>query len=208
MNLKSNQILIGVIILLIGVFALFTQYFNISYGYVPLLIAGGAFILLYRTKRKSWPLIPGVIFLYIGLNRSLPFLAAHINAAAMFFLIPALIFLILYYDMNKRGLLVPGMVLLWFGIYLIANGLPFAEFLPVALLPACMGAALAMSFVSGKGTVKKWVLYLGAALIIFGGAYRMGAPVLDVVRGLPAAVSIVLIAGGVIIIIKTLKKKS
>jgi len=208
MNLKSNQILIGVIILLIGIFALFTQYFNISYGYVPLLIVGGAFLLLYRTKRKSWPLIPGVIFLYIGLVRSLPFLAAHINVAAMFFIIPAIIFLILYYDMNKRGLLAPGMVLLWFGIYLIINGLPFAEFLPVALLPACMGVSFIMSYVSGKGSVNKWFLYIGAALCIIGGAYKMGAPVLNVVRGLPAAVSFVLIAGGVFIIIKTLRKKS
>jgi len=208
MNLKSNQILIGVILLLVGAFALFRQSFGVSFGDLPLIIAGGAFLLLYRTKRNSWPLIPGVILLYIGVVRSLPLLATHINTAAMFFVIPGAIFLILFYDKNKRGLLLPGMLLLWFGIFLIVNGLPFAGALPFSVLPVCMGTALIMAYIYGKGSVRNWALYAGGMMFIFSGVATFGLqPVFAVMERLPAAVSAVLIIAGLFIIIKTMRKK-
>jgi len=208
MNLKSNQVLSGLIILLIGVLALVYNFFGTGFGSLPLLIAGGAFLLLYRTKRKSWSLMLGVLFAYTGFTRLFPAVSAHINSAAMFFIIPAIIFLILFFDKNKKGLLLPGMVLLWFGMFLIINGLPFAGAVPFSPLPACMGVAFMLTFAFGRGAVKRFWLYAGLILFILGGVPRFDVrPAFSFLSGFPALVPVIVIVIGAVVIVRAVIKK-
>ena len=208
MNFKSNQVLIGIILLLIGVFAFFQNFIGAVPGNIPLIIIGGAFLLLYRTKRKGWSLITGVFFLYLGLARMFASLFPFINAASMFFIIPAIIFLILYFDKNKQGLLFPGMALFWFGVYLILNEFPFARALPVSLFPFCMGIAFVLTYITGKGFVKRGMLYIGGILLIWGFSARLNIqPAMAVIQRLPVFVSAAVIVTGIVLIVKAVYKK-
>ena len=208
MNLKKNQVLFGIILLLIGLFALIQNFFGTGFGLgnITLMIAGGAFLLLYRTKRVSWALMLGVSFAYIGAARSVPLLSALTNNAAMFFIIPAIIFLVLCFDKNKKGLLLPGMILLWFGIFIIINGLPLAGSMPFSPLPLCIGAAFIMTYFLGRGYVKKSRLYIGVILFIIGGIPDLG-PLLRLALNFPAALAGLFIIIGAVVIIKAVIKK-
>jgi len=208
MSFKSNQVLIGVIILLIGVFALFQNYFQLSYGNISLIIIGGAFLLLYRTKRKSWPLILGVPLAYIGVSGVLSRVFPFHNTAAMFFIIPSIIFLILYYDKNKQGLLLPGMVLLWFGIFLILKDFSFIKYLPFALLPVCIGAAFVIAYTIGRVFMNRWALYAGVVLLLVGSLSKLNLkPDVAFIQRVPAFLSAALICAGIFVIIRAVMKK-
>jgi len=118
--MRSNKILIGVVLVLIGLFSLVTHFLHINYGLLTLFVVGVALILLYRTKRKKWSLVAGGYVIYFALA-----FAVHGTAlagifpsavAAMFFIVPGIIFLALWFDTRKKGLLLPGSLLAWIGV--------------------------------------------------------------------------------------------
>ena len=209
MNLKSNQILIGIILLIVGAAALFQNIHGFSLGNLSYLIAGGAFLLLYRTKRKYWSLMLGVLLSSIGVSRVLSaFFGLYTSTAAMFFLIPAIIFLVLYLDKNKQKMLLPGMVLLWFGIFLAVRNMAVFYALPFNLFFMCMGAAFFCVYFMGKGYIGRWPIYLGILLLLLGGILRIPFfPVLFIMVNIPVFISLAVICAGVYIIIKAFFKK-
>jgi len=206
MGSRSNQLLLGIIMLLIGLFALFRPTVSFSFSAVMFTVCGFAFVLLYHTKRKSWSLVLGGYLLYFGVMgfvQPLFRIGETINfVSTMFFIVPSVIFLILYYDKNKRGLLLPAMLMLWFGVFLFSKDL--AVFLAHGglLFMVCFGCAFVMTFLLGRGGVWRGTLFVGFVLIAAGFIFFGGLSIVFVLFGnLPQLLPIlfILISGAVII---------
>lgn len=121
MKTDYNKIVIALIIFLTGVFSLTAIYFGFDYKYILPLVAGAAFLLLYKTKSKTWALIPGIYMLYFGICCFLlPFGVGYGNLfVSMFFAAPGIIFIVLYFKNLKRLFLNIGAFLLSIGIFFI-----------------------------------------------------------------------------------------
>lgn len=208
MNRKSNQVLLGIILLLAGILTLFQNIFNINYGNLGMLICGLALMLLYFTKRTTWSLILGTYFSYAGLLsiEILGFSLRGIASAGMFFIVPGIIFLVLFYHKNRRGLLIPGCVLLWFGIFtVIKHILPMSS---GTLLLICIGIAFLMAYNLEKGFIGKWALYLGTGLLVMGVFKMFKIPFVSRLIGvIPYVGSAALIIISICIIFLALRKK-
>lgn len=214
MSSKRNQILIGVILLLVGIISLRQDVFDINLGgvlsFILLFVCGFAFLLLYRTKRKNWSLIVGSYLVYIGILtfKIGDFSLSSFLFPSIFFIVPAFIFLVLYYDKNKRGLLLPGMIFLWFGIFIILAGFDFFKPVLGIFFFICMGTAFLASSIIGKEFLGKWVK--GVYLICYTLAILrlLNLPYLKLILGyVPQAGSILIILASVIIIIKAIRSK-
>jgi hypothetical protein len=121
MDSRKDQAALGLIILLIGVFIFMNGFFEFDFGNLSLIAAGFAFLLLFRTKRKSWSLLMGGYLLYFGVSSA--FIDSTTGAAvtermftfvtsSLLLLVTGVIMLILFYEKNKRGLLLPGALLI------------------------------------------------------------------------------------------------
>ena len=212
MGSRINQLLLGVIMLLIGLFALFRPTLSFSFGAVMLTVCGLAFVLLYHTKRKSWSLVLGGYMLYFGVMGFVQPYVRIIEAVnfvgTMFFIVPAVIFLVLYYDKGKRGLLLPSMLMLWFGVFLFTKDLTVFRAHGVLLFFVCMGCAFVLTYLLGRGGARKAVLFLGLALAAVGFVFFGGLSVLFVLFGnLPQLLPIVLILASGTVIILALRRR-
>jgi len=212
MSSRSNQLLLGIIIMLIGLFLLFRPSFSFSISAVMFTISGLAFLLLYRTKRQSLSLVFGGYLTYVGLMGFMqPYM--HLRetfnvVAAMFFIVPALIFLVLYYDKGKRGLLLPSMLMLGFGIFLFSKGLTIFSQQKGLLFMVCMGLALVLTFLLGRGYTKRLVLILGCVMIVCGFTFFGGLSAAQTLySNLPQALALGLILVSIIIIIRALRRR-
>jgi hypothetical protein len=212
MNSRNNQVLLGIIILLLGVFSLAQSFLNINYGAISLMVIGFALIMLYKTKRKSWSLIVGVYLVYFGIISFLNMFGLEsvtsILTGSVFFLVPGTIFMILFFDKGKEGLLIPASLLLWFGVYVFIGSFDFNNLAFPGLFFACMSMAFFTIYFLGKNIKRKWAFYLGFILLGIGAFRIMGflsntAFVGSVGRFLPA----LLIILGLIIIFKKTKKQ-
>jgi len=212
MNTRKNQLLLGVIIMLIGLIALFRPTVSFSFGAVMFSVCGLAFLLLYHTKRKSWSLVLGGYLTYIGL---MGFLQPHIKlnetlniVGTMFFIVPALIFLILYYDKDKRGLLLPAMLMLCFGVFLFAKELALFAGSGGLLFMLCMGAAFVLTYLLGRGYSRRFVLVFGcimmaAGVLLFGGFAILRA----MLANKPQLFAVLLILAAVAIMVRALRRR-
>jgi len=212
MGSRINQLLLGVIMLLIGLFALFRPTVIFSFGAVMFTICGLAFVLLYHTKRKSWSLVLGGYLLYFGM---MGFVQPYIRIdeainfiGTMFFIVPSVIFLILYYDKDKRGLLLPSMLMMWFGIFLFTKDLAVFIAHGGLLFITCFGFAFMLTYLLGRGCVRRGVLFFGLALIAVGFIFFGGLSAVGVMlRNLPQLLPIVLILASGAVIIRALRRR-
>ena len=172
MNTKSNVILIGVILLLVGILSLLQNYISLNYWSFALLAGGGVFLLLYRDKKKSWSLILGLYLLYMGIasvsGGVLPDYVRRPMIMAMFFIVPGLIFLVQYIHTHRKGMLYPASLLIWTGIYTVLNSFPFMRVLFPSLFIICLGFAFLFVYFISEYFMSKWHLYLGVGLVAVG----------------------------------------
>lgn len=168
MEFKSNQFLIGIILLSFGVITLLKNLFHINYLPISLLIVGFSFLMLYITKKKSWSLIIGVYSLCFGIANLLgTFGITSINDSLgiiVFFGVPGIIFLVLFLDKNKRGLLMPSSIFIWMTIYIITS--KFYINSNSSLFFLCMSMAFLMAYFLGKDFLGKWTFYISMFLFI------------------------------------------
>jgi len=125
MNSKTEQIVIGLIVLLFGVFVAANVSFGFDWGALSFLALGMGFILMYKTKRKNWALVLGVYLAYFGLSLSVletfPRTGSDLRlfetlAGSLFFAVTGIMFMVFFYDKNKRGLLIPGALFTGVGV--------------------------------------------------------------------------------------------
>lgn len=171
MNSKSNKMLFGIIILLLGIFSLIQNEFGFSLTDLTILAGGFAFILLFKTKGKTWALIPGAFLSYLGiigiLDKLLPRYFMSNFIGAMFFIVPGIIFLVLFFSRSKSGLLIPASILIWLGIFVIIARMPF--FVRTgSMFICCFGMSLITMYLLGKHFIKKLILYIGVGFVAFG----------------------------------------
>ena len=207
MKIKLNQVLIGIIFLLVGAISLFTDFINLNYSGSMLLFSGLAFLLLYRTKHKSWSLIVGMYLSYLavaGFLRNFSLFRGINLYGAMFFIVPGLIFLILFLDKNKKGLLAPGSFLLWFGIYICISGFALSLAIQTALVYFCICGASFMIYFFSREAPKKWTLYCIYAFGAIGLLQLFGAGLSSL--SLSRVISFAIIFIGIRIIYKSTKK--
>ena len=210
MNSRSNQILIGVIAILLGIFVFLQRYLRIDYSAITVAAAGFAFLLLYRTKGKSWSLCLGVYMLgfgMIGIFRGLltGYVFEHL-ISILFFLSPGVIFMVLYYSKGKRGLLVPGCLLIWFAFFLLSTMIPFLH--SGAMFFFCLGLAFLTIYVIGKDFIGKFPLYFGFAMEIMALLTLCAmSPVFALIHKAPIYAPIILICIGLFVILRAINKK-
>ncbi len=177
MDNRKNQMLIGIIICIIGVFAIFVNIAPFSLFDVLITAAGGACLLLYVTKKMSFSLIIGAYLTYFGAVRILDGMfggALSVNGfVAMFFIVPSAVFFVLYFDKNKRGLLFPASILLYMGVYLMLKDFLFFPYMSGGFFLICMAFSFLTVYFIGKGAHGRWSLQLGLVLLVLGGLSSM-----------------------------------
>jgi len=212
MGSRSNQLLLGIIILLIGLLALFRPTFSFSVSAMMFTICGLAFLLLYRTKRKSWSLVLGGYLAYIGIMGFVqPYVRFNeaINIiGTLFFIVPSILFLVLYYDKDKRGLLMPSMLMLCFGVFLFTKDLDIFRAHGMLLFLLCMGAAFVLTFLLGRGYSRRFTLFFGGSVMAVGLIFGGGLSILRaMLTNMPQLLAILVILGSAFIIIHALRRR-
>jgi hypothetical protein len=215
MDDKSNRLLIGIIILLLGVFSLLQNTFRINYTFITITVGGMAFLLLYRTKRKGWSLVLGSYLTYIGMAGmlgSLPWFNSFGGiAAAMFFVVPGIIFMVLFFDKRIKGLLVPGSLLVWFGLFvMMAQSGIMRDRAMVGMFFVCIGLAFVTMYVLGKTFIGKFPLYFGLTLVVagfFAGGGFFGLDLIELFSGMMSFGPVALIAASLVFIVSAFRKK-
>jgi hypothetical protein len=215
MDSKLNGILIGVIMILIGLVSFLPGFSRVGPGYLTLTGAGFALLLLYKTKKKSWSLILGsysIVFGFLGLISRITGAsggAFHMIGVGMLFIIPAMIYLVLFYDKNKQGLLVPGCLLLWLGIYVSSFTFVWFARFSGAMFFIYTGCALFTVYLLDGHSRRDGSRRFGIILAIFGATLLVVSllgGMFPLIR-LSGYIKWLVIAVGVIIIIKALKKR-
>lgn len=201
MEAKSNKLLIGIILIILGIYFVANSYFNFRMGETVLFVLGGALLLLYHTKRKVWALISGVMIYTVWIFKTFPHLSGNIFAAAIF-LIPGIIFMILYFSKYRNSFLVTGSIFTWFGIFMVLGAVPGLRISTGALFFICMGLSFFTMYLLNRYSMGKWTLILSIILIFLGISTYIGSPFRIVFNIIPSVVPIILIAVGIIIIIK------
>ena len=121
MNSRIEQIVIGIIVLLVGVFIVMGGNLSFDLGGITLIAIGVGFMLMYRTKRKSWALVLGAYLAYLGVTASMGHVLPRISFSGrigdflgdnLLLITTGLVCMALFYDKNKRGLLIPGVIIL------------------------------------------------------------------------------------------------
>lgn len=209
MTSRSNQLLLGVIVLLLGLFVLFQRYIFIDLTAIMLIVCGGALVVLYKTKHKSWSLILGGYMIYIGVTNIIGYYIPGFNAwdiiGAMFFIVPGIIFFILYFEKGKRGLLIPASILVWLGLFTIVKNLSFININKFSLWLVFMGFAFYTVNFFGRGFMSRWAFKVGTILVFIsiicmGGFWKFA----ELLKSIPQLFAVFLILLSVVIIIKAL----
>jgi hypothetical protein len=208
MNEKKNQALIGIIIVVIGLYSLLSQWIDFSFirmRNLPTLFVAIALLLLYYMKRKTWALVMGMIIGFFGIVGVLP--NNYINVgnfiAPMIFIIPGSIFMILYLSKRIIGFLIPGSILIWFGIFV---GVIVSRIIKGMMVPAVffgsLGTAFITMYILGYPKIGKWPLIPGGILLAFGFMFFMGVSVGFIILFAPKIIPIALIIIGLLIFLK------
>lgn len=207
MNDKKNQALVGVILVVVGLYSLLSQWVDLPFIKIknlPVLFVATALLLLYYTKRKTWALVTGMLIGFLGIIGVFP---RSINAGTfivpMVFIIPGSIFIILYFSKRMIGFLIPGSILIWFGTFvgLTVSGLATGMMVP-ALFFGSIGAAFITMYILGHPGIGKWPLIPGCILLAFGFMFFMGFSVRVVTRFAPRIIPIAFIVIGFLLFIK------
>lgn len=203
MESKSNKLLIGIILIILGIYFISNHYFNFKMGETILFILGGSLLLLYHTKQKVWALITGIILCALWVFKAFPELGGNILAAVIF-LIPGIIFMILYFSKYRNSFLVTGAIFIWFGIFIVLSGIHILGISSGGIFFICMGLSFFTMYLLNRYEMGKWTLILSIILIFFGITVYIGSPFKIIFNMIPAILPIAFIAIGIIIIVKAL----
>ncbi|NLK21098.1 MAG: hypothetical protein GX308_03195 [Epulopiscium sp.] len=213
MSNKKNRTLIGIIIVVIGLFSLVNQWIRLPFinaNNLLLLFVATALILLYYTKKETWALVVGTITGFFGILGVFPNI--HINTATFIapsvFIMPGIIFMVLYFSKRNIGLLVPASILIWFGIFvfLIISGIARGMMVP-AVFFGSMGASFVSMYILGYPKIGKWPLIPGGILLLFGFMFFAGVSAGFIVRFMPKLIPVILIFIGLFIVVKGRKSQ-
>ena len=207
--LKPNQILIGIIVVLIGAYSLLRYYVAFNSGMLMILVTGLALLLLYRQKKAVWALFAGGYLTSVGLILILAWAGFGLRAqtfAGMFFFVPGIIFMVLYFDKNKRGLLIPSCLMIWIGAcFILMSAISLGVRATSGVLVMCIGCGFYSAYVIGRSYLSRWLRNLGVVLFLTGGLMFSG--LFTLVGRAVRIVPYVLIAVGLLIIIKNIANK-
>jgi len=121
MEYKKNQILLGIIGLLLAVYFIGVQRAWFVQGNLPFVMLGGALLLLYTTKQKKWALWVGLFIFalwgYAHFSR-IPRMGGCI-IGVLLFLVPGVILLHSYEVSGKENYIIPGCFGFWAGCYMM-----------------------------------------------------------------------------------------
>jgi len=151
--MKPNKILVGIILVLVGVFSLLRNYIPFNFGMLMMLVTGLALLLLYRQKKAVWSLFAGAYLTYFGALQFLGWVGIRLGGhvfVGMFFIVPGIIFMVLYLEKKKRGLLIPSCVLLCLGAFITISGGIFRmlRMIPYAII--IMGVMMILKSILNK----------------------------------------------------------
>lgn len=207
MDSKSNKLLIGLICIILGIYFISNQYFNISMGNTVMFILGGALLLLYHTKHKVWALVTGIIIYALWIFKVFPHLGGSI-LMSMIFIVPGIIFIVLYFSKYRNPFLVTGSIFTWFGIFIFLTAIPQLGIRGSSVFFICMGAAFLTMYLINKYEMGKWTIIFAFLLMLLGIIQLFGSPFSIIFRVMPSIMPVILIVLGLIIIIKsTIAKK-
>lgn len=186
MNSKSNKILLGIIVLLLGIVYVFHMFFDFELAPAFCIVMGFAFLLLYITKRRKWSLVPSIYLIYWGIANVLKEFNINFGnvVSAMFFIVPGIIFLILFFEKKRYFFIMPSSFLIWLGIFIMLLGIWNYEIF--RLLFACMGFAFLCAYILGIKIYSNFKLYIGVfcIAIAFWGILKFIFPFLFISAGL------------------------
>lgn len=202
MESKSNKFLVGLICIIVGIFFVANEYFDFKMGDAFLFILGGAFLLLYHTKRKIWSLVMGIMVYAILIFRAFPNFGGSI-LVAMIFIVPGIIFMVLYFYNRRNSFLITGSIFAWFGVFIFLTAVPSLDGMGGAVFFITMGMAFFTMYLVNRKEIGKWPLFPAILLIIFGFTTYYGTSPFKFIFKLPSIIPIIFILLGLAIIIKT-----
>ena len=160
MQLKSEQMVLGVIVLILGMFLVFSGFNIASTSFTG---AGLGLILLYKTKKKSWALILGCFFILAG---SLSIIGSRL-IWNIFPLVTGICFLSIFYEKNRKGLLIPGVLLIGFSVKnILAMLLPVVHSNIGWISMLVYSVSFYAIYKLGGYFLGKWPKYVSAVLLI------------------------------------------
>ncbi len=199
MQSKSNKFLLGLIFVLLGSFFILKEYFSFKTSDTILFILGGALLLLYRTKRKVWSLVFGIIMFTLWIFRVFPNLGGNLLLSSIF-MIPGVIFMVLYFSKHINAFLITGSIFVWFAIFIF---LIFFNGIHGEMFFICMGMSFFTMYLINRNEMGKWPLFPATILIVFGILlYNGKSPFGFIFKTIPSITPILLIIIGLIIIVK------
>ena len=208
MTSKPNRFLIGLIFIIMGVYFLADNVFDFKIMDTTLLIAGGACLLLYWTKKQTWSLIVGIILCALGLFKAGIFSGVTIFLAIIF-LIPGIIFMVRYFVSRSSALLVMGPIFTFFGLFILLLDIAVFDGYGMVTFFVCMALAFLIIYILGKNEMGKWPLFPTGIFLIFALAVYIGkSPISLFFDVIPSVVPILFIVLGVFIIAKAIFKKN
>ncbi|MCL2352951.1 MAG: hypothetical protein FWC55_10510 [Firmicutes bacterium] len=201
---RSNVLVLGVILVLVGIFSAAQRFFTVHFWHAALLAGGFAFLMLYQGKRKTWSLALGLYLLGGGavaiLSGALPGRVTAALVWALFFIAPGVTFLTRFYARGRRGALYAASFLLWFGLFTVLAALPAFKGAGAALFLACAGCSFLFVYFAGGRGPDRGALYAGACLLVLGAVRPLTR------LPLPGFVSALAAAAGLCVIGYSLRK--
>lgn len=196
----SNRIfgtLIGILLIIGGIFYFFKDIITISYGAVCVMIIGIALFANYFKRKNGLYLVFGTYMMLFGLGK-LAF--AHLPMygylmSAVFFLSPGIIFLTLYAYEKHSMLLTFGLLLTAIGVSIVLTG--FFDFGHINMFFLCIAIGFVLNYLlNGKTKVH---LIMGVIFLLL--AFRR---LLNLSGYTDVLVSFILVAFGFAIVVKSL----
>lgn len=212
MSSRSNQLLVGIIVLLLGLLILAQRYVHVDLGSLMLIAGGGALVVLYKTKHKNWSLILGGYMMYAGAANIIKYYVSGFDAlniiGAMFFIVPGVIFFILFFEKKRPWQLFAASFMVWLGLFQIVKNISFIGVGTFSLLLASIGLAFYTINLFGKGLVSRWAFDTGTIFIVLSVIFSgIIGRIIGLLGGLPQTIAIILILFSGVIIINALKKR-
>ena len=207
---KKNNILLGVILLLLGVYTIAMKFFDINYGSMPMLLAGAAFLLLYFTKEKLWALFIGFFIFLKGCSRHFSNISFVNNRLfwGLFFLLPGIFMVYKYRKTKQNKYLVPGSFSLWSGIFILSSFIECLDCISGGLLFICLGLTFLTSYLLSGARVGRGYIVTSIIMFLTGTFLMTGIRPASLIAGYGTYIgSVILIVISVTILIKAIKQK-
>ncbi|MEA4816731.1 MAG: hypothetical protein VB120_07740 [Lachnospiraceae bacterium] len=210
---RKNNILLGVMLLILGIYSIAAKFFNINHKMLPVILLGFAFVLLYFKKEKMWALFIGFVIILKELCNLLNSLSGTPIIGSklfwgVFFLLPGIFLLYKYFKTRKTKYLVPGSFAAWTGIFILSSFIECFSCMSGGLFFVCLGLTFLTAYVASG--MKIGILYIIVSIIMFIiGTFLMTGikPVSAIASSGTYISSVILIVVSIIILVKSIKSK-